>query len=623
MIKSMTKKQRKSLYRIIAAGVLALAAALVPAEGITRLLLFAVPYVIVSFDILKKAAINIKNGQVFDENFLMAVASLGAFVLGKCAEGTAVMIFYQIGELFESCAVERSRKNISDLMDICPEYANLELEDGSFEQVDPDEVEVGSIIVVRPGEKIPIDGIITEGKSVLNTAALTGESLPRDVEEGSEVISGCINLTGLLRVTTTKLYEDSTVSRILELVEDSSMRKARTENFITIFAKYYTPAVCGAALLLALIPPVVSLQVGGSAEWATWIIRGLTFLVISCPCALVISIPLGFFGGIGGASSKGILVKGSNYLEALSKVTNVVFDKTGTLTKGEFSVTEVCPSGVSPDFLLETAAYCEYFSDHPVSRCIKDKYGKDFDAKRLSSYEEVGGHGVTVCLDGLEAAAGNIRLMKKAGIEAGDGALSGTQVHVALDGKYIGYILVEDTLKTGAAETVSSLKSAGIKVTVLTGDSEGPALKVGKALGADRVEYNLLPGDKVEKLEEIIQSASPKEKTAFVGDGINDAPVLVRADVGAAMGALGSDAAIEAADIVLMDDDPRKFAEAIRISKKTMKIVYENIFMTLGVKGACLVLGAAGIAGMWAAIFADVGIMIIAVLNSMRMLIKK
>lgn len=622
MIKSMTKKQRDSLCRIIIAGILAVIIAVLPLNGPAGVLLFAIPYLIVSFDILKKAAINIIHGQIFDENFLMAVASLGAFLLGKCAEGTAVMLFYQIGELFESCAVDRSRKNISDLMDICPEYANLELEDGTFREVDPDEVEVGSIIVVRPGEKIPVDGVVVEGRSVLDTAALTGESLPRDVSEGNEVISGCINLTGVLRISTTKLYEDSTVSRILELVEDSSMRKARTENFITRFAKYYTPAVCGAALVLAMIPPIYFTQVGASPEWGKWIIRGLTFLVISCPCALVISIPLGFFGGIGGASSRGILVKGSNYLEALSKVTNVVFDKTGTLTKGKFSVTEICPSGVSSEVLLETAAYCEYYSDHPVSRCIKEAYGKEFDVTRLGNYEEISGHGIKASLDGHEAASGNIRLMKKVGIEAEDPLLPGTQVHVSLDGKYMGYILVEDTLKEGAAEAVSKLRASGVKVTILTGDSGGSALKVGEAVGADRVEYDLLPGDKVKKLEDIIHSAHINEKTAFVGDGINDAPVLMRADVGAAMGAMGSDAAIEAADIVLMDDDPRKFAEAMRISRKTMRIVYENIVGTLSVKAVCLILGALGIVGMWAAIFADVGIMIIAVLNSMRTLVK-
>ncbi|MDO4482264.1 MAG: heavy metal translocating P-type ATPase [Bacillota bacterium] len=618
----MNSKQKKTLYRIIAAAVLTVAAASAPVKGYSELFLFLVPYIIIGYDILRKAFLGIVNGQIFDENFLMAVATVGAMLLGDYAEGTAVMLFYQIGELFESCAVDRSRKNISELMNIAPDYANLEIGKGQLERVDPDDVEPGSIIVIRPGEKIPIDGEIIEGESVINTSALTGESLPREVGAGDEVISGCINMSGLLRVRTTKEFGESTVSKILELVENSSMKKSRSENFITRFAKYYTPAVCIGAAVLAVIPPVFRiLAMSSQPMWSEWIVRALTFLVISCPCALVISIPLSFFGGIGGASARGILIKGSNYLETLSRAKYIVFDKTGTLTKGKFEISEICPEGISKEKLLEYAACAEMNSNHPVSCCIKEGCGQKPDGGKISGQKEIGGLGVETVYDGRIIAAGNRKLMKKWGIDVPESDKPGTFVHVAIDGKYAGFILVADTVKPGAKAAVEKLKSKGIKeIIMLTGDVRNAAEAAAAELGMDKVKFELLPEDKVNEVERLMELRRENEKLVFVGDGINDAPVLMRADIGIAMGALGSDAAIEAADIVLMDDDPGKIPEAMDISRKTVRIVYQNIVFALSVKGICLILGALGIAGMWAAIFADVGVMVIAVLNAMRTL---
>lgn len=624
----MTKKQKKVLYRIIIATVLVTGLHFVPAKGPLQLVLYLIPYVIIGYDILRKAALGIVHGEVFDENFLMAVATVGAILLGEYAEGTAVMLFYQIGELFQSVAVGKSRKNISALMDIRPDYANVEGEDGSLEQVDPDEVAVGTVIVVRPGEKIPIDGCVVEGSSTLNTSALTGESLPREASEGSQVISGCVNISGLLKIRTTKEFGESTVSKILDLVENSSMKKSRSENFITKFARYYTPAVCYGALALAVLPPVVNMLLGNPAAWGSWIIRALTFLVISCPCALVISIPLSFFGGIGGASSCGILVKGSNYLETLSKTRYVVFDKTGTLTKGVFQVTDICPGkewggdGAEAERkLLEYAAYAESYSSHPISKSLRDAYGQPVDNSRVNGVEEIGGHGVTAKVDGHEVAAGNAKLMKRLGLKHEEPEKTGTVVYVAVDGAYAGYLLIADVPKEQAAEAVAGLKAVGVKRTVmLTGDSKRVAEAVAAELGIDEVRSELLPADKVTEVERLLQEKGHGEVLAFVGDGINDAPVLSRADIGIAMGALGSDAAIEAADVVLMDDNPGKIALAIRISRKCIRIVYENIVFALGVKAVCLVLGAFGIANMWMAIFADVGVMVLAVLNAVRCL---
>lgn len=624
----MTKKQKKVLYRIIIATVLVTGLHFVPAKGPLQLVLYLIPYVIIGYDILRKAALGIVHGEVFDENFLMAVATVGAILLGEYAEGTAVMLFYQIGELFQSVAVGKSRKNISALMDIRPDYANVEGEDGSLEQVDPDEVAVGTVIVVRPGEKIPIDGCVVEGSSTLNTSALTGESLPREASEGSQVISGCVNISGLLKIRTTKEFGESTVSKILDLVENSSMKKSRSENFITKFARYYTPAVCYGALALAVLPPVVNMLLGNPAAWGSWIIRALTFLVISCPCALVISIPLSFFGGIGGASSCGILVKGSNYLETLSKTRYVVFDKTGTLTKGVFQVTDICPGkewggdeAETERKLLEYAAYAESYSSHPISKSLRDAYGQPVDNSRVSGVEEIGGHGVRAKVDGHEVAAGNAKLMKRLGLKHEEPEKTGTVVYVAVDGAYAGYLLIADVPKEQAAEAVAGLKAVGVKRTVmLTGDSKRVAEAVAAELGIDEVRSELLPADKVTEVERLLQEKGHGEVLAFVGDGINDAPVLSRADIGIAMGALGSDAAIEAADIVLMDDNPGKIALAIRISRKCIRIVYENIVFALGVKAVCLVLGAFGIANMWMAIFADVGVMVLAVLNAVRCL---
>ena len=631
----MTKKQKKMLYRIIAAAVLMAALHFVPVEGYLRFALYLVPYLIIGYDILRKAVLGIVRGKVFDENFLMAVATVGAMLLGvynearglegEFVEGVAVMLFYQIGELFQAVAVGKSRKNISALMDIRPDYANIEDENGSLVQVDPDEVEVGSLILVQPGEKIPIDGVVVEGRSALNTSALTGESLPREVSGGSEVISGCVNLSGLLKIRTTKEFGESTVSRILDLVENSSMKKARTENFITKFARYYTPVVCLSALALAVVPSVVSLLMGDPAAWSTWVIRALTFLVISCPCALVISIPLSFFGGIGGASSCGILVKGSNYLEALSHTACLVCDKTGTLTKGVFEVTCLAPAADrTKEELLETAVYAEHYSGHPISRSLKEAYGRAVDPARVREVEEIGGHGVTALVDGRSVAVGNRKLMERLAIAYETPQQIGTEVHVAIDGRYAGYILIADVVKPNARAAVSKMKAAGVrKVVMLTGDARAVADAVAGELGVDMVKSELLPADKVTEVEALLDTKGPKEKLAFVGDGINDAPVLSRADLGIAMGALGADAAIEAADIVLMDDNPEKIATAIGISRKTLRIVYQNIIFALAVKFICLGLGAAGTLNMWWAIFADVGVMIIAVLNATRALYYK
>ena len=620
----MNKKQKKVLIRIVAAAALMILFSLLPVGGYAKFALFMIPYLIISYDILRKAGKGILNRQVFDENFLMAVATIGAIALGDYKEGVAVMLFYQIGELFQSYAVGRSRRNISELMDIRPDYANIE-QDGNLTQVDPDEVEIGSIIVVQPGEKIPIDGIIVEGSSTLNTSALTGESLPRDAACGDEVISGCINMTGLLKIRTTKEFGESTVSKILDLVENSSSKKSKSENFISKFARYYTPAVCCGALALAILPPLVRmLFLGMSPQWGDWIYRALTFLVISCPCALVISIPLSFFAGIGGASNQGILVKGSNYLETLSQTKYVVFDKTGTMTKGVFEVSGIHHSQMEDAKLLEYAAHAECSSSHPISKSLQKAYGKPIDRSRVTDIEEISGNGVMAKVDGILVAAGNAKLMKKLGISYQDCHQVGTVVHLAIDGKYAGHILISDILKPHAKEAIRELKKAGVAKTVmLTGDAKNVAEQVASELGIGEVYSELLPSDKVTKVEELLEKKSAKEKLAFAGDGINDAPVLSRADIGIAMGALGSDAAIEAADVVLMDDDPLKIAKAIKISRKCLRIVYENIYFAIGIKVLCLILGALGIANMWAAIFADVGVMVIAVLNAIRTLFVK
>lgn len=619
----MNKKQKKMLIRIIIAAVLIVVFSLLPAEGYLRFVLFMIPYLVIGYDILKKAFKGILNKQVFDENFLMAVATVGAILLGDYSEGVAVMLFYQIGELFQSYAVGKSRRNISELMDIRPDYANIE-KDGTLEQVDPDEVEIGTIIVVQPGEKVPIDGVITEGTSTLNTSALTGESLPRDAKAGDEVISGCINMTGLLKIRTTKEFGESTVSKILELVENSSSRKSKSENFISKFAKYYTPAVCYGALALAFIPPIVLLIMGKPAVWGDWIYRALTFLVISCPCALVISIPLSFFAGIGGASNQGILVKGSNYLETLAQTKYVVFDKTGTMTQGVFEVSGIHHNKMPDEKLLEYAALAECSSSHPISKSLQKAYGKPIDRNRVTDIEEISGNGVIAKVDGISVAAGNTKLMNRLGIAYQDCHHVGTVVHMAIDGKYAGHILISDIIKPHAKEAIAELKKAGISKTVmLTGDSKRVADQVAEELGIQEVYSELLPADKVSRVEELLNQKSEKAKLAFVGDGINDAPVLSRADIGIAMGALGSDAAIEAADIVLMDDDPLKISKAIKIARKCIRIVYENIYFAIGIKILCLILGALGIANMWVAIFADVGVMILAVLNAIRTLFVK
>ena len=620
----MNRKQKKVLVRIIAAAVLLVVFSQISVNPYLKFALFMIPYLIIGYDILKKAFKGIMNRQIFDENFLMAVATVGAIALGDYKEGTAVMLFYQIGELFQSYAVGKSRKNISELMDIRPDYANVE-RNGQVEKVDPDEVEIGSIIMVRPGEKVPIDGVIVEGTSTLNTSALTGESLPREVKEEDEVISGCINMTGVLRIRTTREFGESTVSKILDLVENSSSKKSRSENFISKFAKYYTPAVCYGALALAIIPPVVNLLfLGTAANWGEWIYRALTFLVISCPCALVISIPLSFFAGIGGASREGVLVKGSNYLETLANTKYVVFDKTGTMTQGVFEVNGIHHNTIENEKVLEYAALAEAYSSHPISISLKKAYGKEIDKNRVSDVEEISGNGVVVKVDGKEVAVGNVKLMKRLNIEYTECSHVGTVVHVAIEGKYAGHILISDRLKPHAKEAVAELKRSGVKKAVmLTGDADTVAKQVAGELGITDVYSELLPADKVSKVEELLSKKGEKEKLAFVGDGINDAPVLSRADIGIAMGALGSDAAIEAADIVLMDDDPLKIAKAIRISRKCIRIVYENIYFAIGIKIICLALGALGIANMWLAIFADVGVMVIAVLNAIRALFVK
>ena len=619
----MNKKQKKMLIRIIVAAVLIVLFSKLPIDGYVRFGLFMIPYLVIGYDILQKAFKGIRNKQVFDENFLMAVATVGAILLGDYSEGVAVMLFYQIGELFQSYAVGKSRRNISELMDIRPDYANIEV-DGKLEQVDPDEVEIGTVIVVQPGEKVPIDGVIIDGVSTLNTSALTGESLPRDAKAGDEVISGCINMTGVLKIRTIREFGESTVSKILELVENSSSRKSKSENFISKFAKYYTPAVCYGALALAFIPPIVLLIMGKTAMWGDWIYRALTFLVISCPCALVISIPLSFFAGIGGASNQGVLVKGSNYLETLAQTSYVVFDKTGTMTQGVFEVSGVHHNEISDEKLLEYAALAECSSSHPISKSLQKAYGKPIDRNRVTNIEEISGNGVTAKVDGISVAAGNAKLMKRLGISYQECHHVGTVIHMAVDGKYEGHILISDILKPHAKEAIAELKKAGIKKTVmLTGDSKRVADQVAKELGIGEVYSELLPADKVSKVEELLHQKSEKEKLAFVGDGINDAPVLSRADIGIAMGALGSDAAIEAADIVLMDDDPLKISKAIKIARKCIHIVYENIYFAIGIKILCLILGALGIANMWMAIFADVGVMIIAVLNAIRTLFVK
>ena len=625
----MNKKQRKMLIRILVSAVLLIGLQFVPVSGLPRLVLYLVPYLVIGYDILRKAGQGILNRQVFDENFLMAVATVGAIAIGlfesgDYTEAVAVMLFYQVGELFQSYAVGKSRKNISALMDIRPDYANLEL-DGQLVRVDPDEVKTGTVIVVQPGEKIPIDGVIVEGSASLNTSALTGESLPRDVKEGDVVISGCINMTGVLKIRTSKEFGESTVSKVLELVENSSSRKSRSENFISRFARYYTPAVCYSALALAILPPAVRLLfLGLTPDWYVWIYRALTFLVISCPCALVISIPLSFFAGIGGASREGILVKGSNYLETLSQTGYVVFDKTGTLTQGVFEVNAVHHNKMEEKKLLEYAALAESASSHPISKSLKRAYGEEIDRSRVSEIEEISGNGVVAKVDGRTVAAGNAKLMKRLDIPYHDCHRTGTIIHMAIDGDYAGHIVISDRLKDTSAQAIRALKSSGVSKTVmLTGDSRRVAEETASSLGIDEVYSELLPGDKVAKVEELLAQKPPKEKLAFVGDGINDAPVLSRADIGIAMGALGSDAAIEAADVVLMDDDPLKIAKAIRISRKCLRIVYENIVFAIGIKLICLVLGALGLANMWLAIFADVGVMILAVLNAIRALFVK
>lgn len=620
----MNKKQKKVLKRIIIAICLIVIIKILPVDGIAEFILFMIPYLVIGYDILRKAAKGILNRQVFDENFLMAVATVGAIALGEYTEGVAVMLFYQIGELFQSYAVGKSRRNISELMDIRPDYANIETEDGGLEQVDPDEVEIGTTIIVQPGEKIPLDGIILEGNTSLNTSALTGESLPREVKAGDEVISGCINMSGVLKIQTSKEFGESTVSKILEMVENASSRKSEPENFISKFARYYTPAVCYGAVVLAILPPLVRmLFMGLSPEWGDWIARALTFLVISCPCALVISIPLSFFAGIGGASNAGVLVKGSNYLESLSQTKCIVFDKTGTMTQGGFEVVGMHHTSMPEEQLLEYAAYAESYSNHPISKSLKKAYGKDIDNNRVSQVEEISGNGVMATVDSHRVAAGNDKLMKHMGVDFKDCHEVGTIIHVAVDGVYAGHIVIADKMKPHAKETITELKKNGVKQTVmLTGDVRRVADQVAKDLGIDRVYSELLPGDKVAKVEELLESykGNKKEKVAFVGDGINDAPVLSRADIGIAMGAFGSDAAIEAADIVLMDDDPLKISKAIKISRKCLRIVYENIYFAIGVKLICLILGALGIANMWVAIFADVGVMVLAVLNAIRAL---
>ena len=623
----MTKKQKKMLIRIIVSAVLIVALKVVGSfVEINRYLEFAlymIPYFVIGYDILRKAFLGIKNKQVFDENFLMAVATVGAIALGDYTEGVAVMLFYQIGELFQSYAVGKSRRNISELMDIRPDYANIEV-DGELRQVDPDEVEIGTVIVVTPGEKVPIDGVVTEGESSLNTSALTGESVPREVKAGDEIISGCINLSGVIRIKTTKEFGESTVSKILDLVENATSKKSHSENFISKFAHYYTPAVCYSALALAIIPPIINLIIGNPAGFGTWIYRALTFLVISCPCAVVISVPLSFFAGIGGASKAGVLVKGSNYLETLSKTKYVLFDKTGTMTKGVFEVVGVHDNTIDKNHLIELAAYAESYSTHPISKSLQAAYGKEIDKSRILDVKEISGHGVIAKVDGKEVAAGNGKLMDMLGIKYTECEQVGTKVHIALDGEYAGHILISDVIKPTSKQAIAELKSAGVKKTVmLTGDASDVAKQVADELGIDEVYSELLPDDKVSKVEEYLSKKSEKEKLAFVGDGINDAPVLSRADIGIAMGAMGSDAAIEAADIVLMDDDPLKIAKAIKISKKCLGIVYENIIFALGVKLVCLILGALGIANMWVAIFADVGVMVIAVLNAIRALMVK
>ncbi len=629
----MSRKQKKMLIRIIITAVLFAGLCIfekfVPITSrVLRFVAYMVPYLVISYDILKKAFKGILNKQVFDENFLMAVASVGAIAIavyenGSYNEAVAVMLFYQIGELFQSYAVGKSRRNISELMDIRPDYANIEV-DGKIEQVDPDDVEVGSIIVVSAGEKVPIDGVIVEGSTTLDTAALTGESVPRIVKENDEVISGCINLSGTVKIRTTKPFGESTVSKILDLVENSSSKKSKSEQFISKFAKYYTPAVCGGALALAILPPIISLIIGKDAMWSTWIYRALTFLVISCPCALVISIPLSFFAGIGGASKEGVLVKGSNYLETLSKTKIVVFDKTGTMTKGNFEVTEVAPVGIENDELIKLAAYAESYSSHPISKSIKSAYGKEIDNAKVTDVNEISGNGVLAVVDGKKVAVGNSKLMDKLDVEYAVCSKIGTVIYIAVDGEYRGYILISDALKPTSVAAVRAMKKCGVRKTVmLTGDSKKVADAVAKELGADEVFSELLPADKVSQVEKLLAEKSEKEKLVFVGDGINDAPVLSRADIGIAMGALGSDAAIEAADIVLMDDDPMKISKAIKISSKCLRIVNENIWFALGVKTLCLVLGAIGVANMWIAIFADVGVMVIAVLNAIRALFVK
>ena len=618
----MNKKQKKVFTRIIVAAVLMVVLSLLPIDGWLKFVLFMIPYLVIGHDILLKAWKGILNRQVFDENFLMAVATIGAILLGDYKEGVAVMLFYQIGELFQSYAVGKSRRNISELMDIRPDYANIEKEDGTLEQVDPDEVEIGSVIVVQPGEKVPIDGVIEEGRTSLNTSALTGESLPREAGVGDEVISGCINMSGVLKIRTTKEFGESTVSKILDMVENASSKKSRSENFISKFAKYYTPAVCYGALALAILPPLVRLLfLGMTPEWGDWVMRALTFLVISCPCALVISIPLSFFAGLGGASNAGVLVKGSNYLETLSETKYVVFDKTGTMTQGVFEVSGVHHSSMDTEKLLEYAALAECHSSHPISKSLKKAYGKPLDPSRVTDVEEISGNGVTAKVDGVRVAAGNSKLMEKLGVDCMECHSVGTVVHMAVNGKYAGHILISDQIKPHAKEAIAALKKCGVKKTImLTGDRREAARQVAEELGIDEVHSELLPGDKVAQVEKLLDEKGEKEKLAFVGDGINDAPVLSRADIGIAMGALGSDAAIEAADIVLMDDDPLKISKAIRISRKCLRIVYENIYFAIGVKVVCLILGALGIANMWAAIFADVGVMIIAVLNAIRAL---
>ena len=620
----MNKKQKKMLVRILAAvALLVLLAVLSVPEGPVRLILYLIPYLVIGYDILLKAWKGICNRQVFDENFLMAVATVGAMILGDYKEGTAVMLFYQIGELFQSYAVGKSRRNISQLMDIRPDYANIEGEHG-LERVDPDEVEVGTIIVVQPGEKVPIDGVVTEGKAALNTSALTGESLPRDVKPGDDIISGCINMNGVLKIRTTREFGESTVSKILDLVENSSSKKSQSERFISRFAHYYTPAVCYSALALAVLPPLVLLLLGRAPEWGQWVYRALTFLVISCPCALVISIPLSFFAGIGGASHAGVLVKGSNYLETLAQTRYVVFDKTGTLTRGVFEVAGVHHNQMEDEKLLEYAALAESFSTHPISRSLKEAYGKPLDESRVTDVEEISGNGVTAKVDGVPVAVGNEKLMRKLDVEAIPCHHVGTIVHVAIDGAYAGHILISDVVKPTSAQAIRELRKAGVRKTVmLTGDAEQVARQVARELGVDEVHSELLPADKVDRIEALLDRKSAKEKLAFVGDGINDAPVLSRADIGIAMGALGSDAAIEAADVVLMDDDPMKIVTAIRIARKCMRIVYENIYFAIGIKMVCLALGALGVANMWVAIFADVGVMVLAVLNAIRALIVK